>query len=487
MLLSILIPVYNERFRVRECIRRVLAAPLPEGVEREVILVDDGSTDGTSEILSQIAAENPTTIRLLTHSINQGKGAAIRTAIGAANGDIIIFQDADLEYDPNEYTKLLAPILEGEADVVYGSRFLAGERRRVLYFWHSVANRVLTTISNVLTDLNLTDMETCYKVILAPFIKTLPIRSNRFGIEPELTAKLAKQQCRIFEVPISYHGRTYQEGKKIKAIDGLKAIGVMLRFWLVDDLYQNDQIGQIILHQMEKATHFNDWMADTIKGFLGPSTLEIGAGIGNLTAKLCHRDCYIASDMDEMYLSRLRRRFANRPNIRTAKIDVSNAQDIENLGEQVDSVICLNVLEHVPDHVAALNNMNKVLVEGGRLVLLVPQGQWLYGTLDEALEHCRRYSRRELVELITDAGFEVEKVIPFNRVGVLGWWTSGKLLKRKTIGRIQLKLLDSFIWAIKRFDHLLPLPALSLIVIARKPEAAPVKEAEGTATLAQTI
>jgi SAM-dependent methyltransferase len=158
----------------------------------------------------------------------------------------------------------------------------------------------------------------------------------------------------------------------------------------------------------------------------------------------------------------------NRPNIRTAKIDVSSAQDIKNLGEQVDSVICLNVLEHVPDHVAALNNMNRLLVEGGCLVLLVPQGQWLYGSLDQGLGHCRRYSRSELTQLIHNAGFEVEKVIPFNHVGVLGWWTSGTLLKRKTIDRIQLKILDSFIWAIKHFDRILPWPALSLIVIARK-------------------
>jgi 2-polyprenyl-3-methyl-5-hydroxy-6-metoxy-1,4-benzoquinol methylase len=473
MLLSILIPVYNERFRVRECVRRVLAAPLPEGVDREIIIVDDGSSDGTSEIVSQIAADNSSVIRLIAHSKNQGKGAAIRTAVSASNGDIIIFQDADLEYNPNEYSKLLMPILEGEADAVFGSRFLAGDRRRVLYYWHSVANGLLTTLSNILTDLNLTDMETCYKVVLSPFVKTLPIRSNRFGIEPELTAKLAKQECRIFEVPISYYGRTYHEGKKIKPVDGLKAIGVMLRFWLVDDLYQNDQIGQIILHQMEKATHFNDWMADTIKGYLGSTTLEIGAGIGNLTAKLCHRDCYIATDMEDMYLSRLHRRFANRPNVRTAKVDVSNPQDVTNLGERVDSVICLNVLEHVPDHVTALANMNCLLGEGGRLVLLVPQGQWLYGTLDKALGHCRRYSRSELVQLISDAGFEIEKVIPFNRVGVIGWWTSGKLFKRQTIDRIQLKILDSLIWAIKLFDQFLPWPALSLIVIAKKPKTTP--------------
>ncbi|MEP7291747.1 MAG: bifunctional glycosyltransferase/class I SAM-dependent methyltransferase [Chloroflexota bacterium] len=473
MLLSILIPVYDERYRIRECIRRVLAAPLPENVQREIIIVDDGSKDGTSAILSEIAAANPKDIRLIVHPKNQGKGAAIRTAVRVSNGDIILFQDADLEYDPNEYAKLLAPILDGEADAVFGSRFLSGERRRVLYFWHSVANFGLTALSNMQTNLNLTDMETCYKVILSPFIKTLPIRSNRFGIEPEITAKLAKQQCRIYEVPISYHGRTYDEGKKIKARDAFNAIAVMFRFWLVDDLYGNDQIGQNILHEMDKATHFNDWMADTVRGFLGQSTLEIGAGIGNLTAKLCNRESYISTDMDEMYISRLRRRFMNRPNIRMAKLDVTSSEDTMNIGEQVDSIVCLNVLEHVPDHVTALKNMHTLLAEGGRMVLLVPQGQWLYGTLDRALDHCRRYSRAELTQLVRDAGFEIEDVLAFNHVGVLGWWFSGKILKRQTIDRVQLKVLDSFIWAIKRFDHLLPWPALSLIVIAKKPDSAP--------------
>jgi glycosyltransferase involved in cell wall biosynthesis len=228
--LSIVVPAYNERATVRELLRRVAAAPLPPGMEREVVVVDDGSGDGTREHLRELAARgDPLPFRLLEHDANRGKGAAIRTGFAAAGGDFVLVQDADLEYDPGEYPKLLQPILDGEADVVYGSRFLGGPHR-VLFYWHYLGNRFLTTLSNMLTDLNLSDMETCYKVFRREVLAGLELRSNRFGIEPELTAKVAKTGARIFEVPISYKGRTYAEGKKIGWRDGFAAIWAILRY-----------------------------------------------------------------------------------------------------------------------------------------------------------------------------------------------------------------------------------------------------------------
>ena len=212
--LSILMAVYNEQYFVEQTIDKVLAAPLLSGMERELIIVDDCSTDGTPAILERIAREHPETISLYTHETNRGKGAAIRTTIQYATGDICIIQDADLEYDPGEYQKLIQPILDGDADVVFGSRFLPSDRRRVLYFWHTLVNRFLTTLSNAFTDLHLTDMETGYKATKTSILKSIPIRSNRFDLEPELTAKFAKRGCRIYEVPISYRGRSYEEGKK---------------------------------------------------------------------------------------------------------------------------------------------------------------------------------------------------------------------------------------------------------------------------------
>src|ERR1043166_9391764 len=208
--LSILIPVYNEEDYVGELLDRVLRAPLPPGVEREIIVVDDGSTDGSAEAVEAVAARAPEIVRLVRHEQNRGKGAAIRTAIDLATGDYSLIQDADLEYDPREYPHLLAPLLEDRADVVYGSRFMAAGERRVLYYWHSIANHILTQLANVVADLNLTDMETCYKLFRPSLLRSIPLRNDRFGIEPELTIKTARRQARFYETPISYHGRTYE-------------------------------------------------------------------------------------------------------------------------------------------------------------------------------------------------------------------------------------------------------------------------------------
>ena len=202
-ILSILIPLYNEEEFVGTLLERVLAAPLPEGVGREIIVVDDRSTDDSARIVEEIAAAHPGAIRLIRQPQNRGKGAAIRTAVEHATGDFAIVQDADLEYDPREYGRILAPLLEGKADAVYGSRFVIAGERRVLYFWHSVANHVLTTMCNIVADLNLTDMETCYKAFRTSLIKSIPIRSDRFGFEPEITIKLAKRHVRIYETPMA--------------------------------------------------------------------------------------------------------------------------------------------------------------------------------------------------------------------------------------------------------------------------------------------
>ena len=228
MKLSVIVPVYNERQTIEEVIHRIRAVDL--GLEMEVVVVDDGSTDGTREALESLG--QPGT-RVVFHDKNRGKGAALRSGFDRAGGDIILVQDADLEYDPREYAKLLEPILDGRADVVYGSRFLGGPHR-VLYFWHYVGNRLLTTFSNMLTNLNLTDMETCYKVFRRDILRKIKLKSPRFGFEPEITVKLAKTRCRIYEVPISYSGRDYSQGKKIGWKDGLAAIFHLLRFRFFD-------------------------------------------------------------------------------------------------------------------------------------------------------------------------------------------------------------------------------------------------------------
>lgn len=224
--LSVVIPVYNERETIRELHQRVQAVP----IDKEILLVDDFSTDGTREIVRGLAGD---TTRIFLHNRNRGKGAALRTGFQNARGDIVIVQDADLEYDPGQYPKLVQPILDGKADVVYGSRFVTGDYRRVLLFWHMVGNRFLTLLSNMLTNLNLSDMETCYKVFRREVLQKIVLEEDRFGFEPEITAKIAKLKVRIYEVGISYAGRTYDEGKKIGWKDGVSALRCILKYNLL--------------------------------------------------------------------------------------------------------------------------------------------------------------------------------------------------------------------------------------------------------------
>jgi glycosyltransferase involved in cell wall biosynthesis len=222
--LSVVVPCYNERETIHQIVAAISAIP----IEKEIVIVDDCSKDGTRDELAKLATQPG--IRVVYHEVNQGKGAALRTGFQSASGDIVIIQDADLEYDPREYPKLMQPILEGRADVVYGSRFAGGESHRVLYFWHSMGNKFLTLLSNIFSDLNLTDMETCYKVFRREVLQQITVEENRFGFEPEITAKVAKLRCRVYEVGISYAGRTYDEGKKIGWKDGVRAVWCIVKY-----------------------------------------------------------------------------------------------------------------------------------------------------------------------------------------------------------------------------------------------------------------
>src|ERR1700674_4083282 len=404
MLLSILIPVYNERTVVERSLSLVLAAPLPEHMERELGVVDDCSTDGTSAILERLARHD-SRIRLLRHEVNQGKGAAVRTAIQNARGDFCLVQDADLEYDPSEYVKLLRPMLDGHADAVFGSRYMAGEQTRVLPFWHSVINKGLTLVSNMFSNLNVTDMETCYKVFRTDLLKSIPIRSDRFGFEPEITMKVSKRKLRVYEVPISYHGRTYEEGKKIGWKDGAKALGVILYFWVIDDLYA-ETYGRGLLNSLTGTPQYQSWITRILRPHLRDTVLEIGAGLGNWTGRLMGKKLlYVAAEKDALYLHALRNRFLRTPNVTVCELNPEKASDYQPWAGQFESALCVNLLESVDDPESVIASLTGCLKPGGTLVVLVPQGKALFSSLDQGMGHKRRLEEEDLRKILESHGF----------------------------------------------------------------------------------
>jgi glycosyltransferase involved in cell wall biosynthesis len=470
MKLSILIPVYNERYLVAELVRRVLDAPLPEGMERELIVVDDGSTDGTREVLERLAEEQPREIVYFPKEKNEGKASALRVAIGLATGEFCIFQDADLEYDPRDYPRLLEPLLLGQADVVYGSRYLPSARRRVLYYWHSLANRALTTMSNMLTDLGLTDMETCYKAFRTEVLKTIPLRSRRFGIEPEITAKIAKRGLRVYEVPISYDARTYQEGKKIGWRDAFQAFGVTLKYWLIDDAY-DPRVAPEYVTDLAQAHRVTRWMGDTLRPHLGERVLEIGAGLGTLTGCLLPREQYVASEFHDEYLAVLENMASRLRRLKVARVDPEQPAHFEPLRGEVDTVVCANMLHRTADPARVLRNFHDVLAPGGCAIVVAAQGTWLESPLDQGLGHRRRFTRQGLREELVKAGFRVERISDFNRIGLPGWAMNGLLFRARKVPRWQLKAYDATTWFWRRVDWLLPWPGLALVAVARKDHA----------------
>ena len=471
MKLSVVMPVFNEAKTIEEILRLVQAVPL----EKEILIIDDGSTDGTREILRGLDGKDG--VRVFLQERNQGKGAAVSVGFRHAAGDVVVVQDADLEYDPQEYPNLLKPIEEGHADVVYGSRFLGGGARRVLYFWHTVGNRFLTLASNMATNLNLTDMETCYKMFRREVVQSIKIESKRFGIEPEITAKVARRGYRVYEVPISYHGRTYDEGKKIGWKDAVSALWTIVkhRFREAED---KANVGHVTLVRLSKLEPYNRWLVGRFAHAIGRRVLEIGAGFGNLTRHFVERDpmgppreLVVASDLDDVAVEYLRGTFRDNPLVRVAsyKFPLADAEREEIRKLAIDTIVCCNVLEHIEDDATTLADMVRVLSPGGRLVLLVPALRRLYGTLDEHLRHFRRYEKEELEGKLGSAGFAIEDCRFVNRVGILGWYVNGRILRRRVLPRAQLKAFKFLLPFLRREENNPPRVGMSLLAIARRP------------------
>jgi len=465
--LTVLMPVYNERHQLEAAVRRVLAFKDQLISSLDLIIVDDSSSDGSWEILQRLAGED-SRITLLRHERNQGKGAAIRTAIAQATGDISIVQDADFEYNPADIPALLVPFAAEGADAVFGSRYLSAPYRLALRHRHTMMNRALTFLSNWLTDLTLTDLETGYKAINTTLLKSIPIRSNDFRFEVEIVFKLAKRRARVFEVPIRYLPRTQREGKKIGALDGLRALLAMLYFSFIDDLYKRDKYGSHILAELEHARRLNTWLGDKLRPYIGQRVLEIGAGVGNLTSQFIPRDLYFVSDVNPNYLQYLRSYAIGKPYLHVMELDAGNPSHFAGLGEQFDTILMINVLEHLRGRQGTLRNLWASLRTRGRAVVVVPQHRWAYGSLVSALGHQVRYQADELKQELVSSGFEIETVFDFNRVSVPGWWVNGRIFRRKTFSRVQIKVLELIMPLARRIDRFWPWSGLSLVAVGAK-------------------
>jgi glycosyltransferase involved in cell wall biosynthesis len=469
-LLSVLIPCYNESTTLHALVERVLAAP-PADIPKELVIVDDASTDGSREVLIELARERPE-IKAFFHEKNQGKGAAIRTAQKACTGDIVIIQDADLECNPDHYPDLIAPIRCGRADVVYGSRFSGGRPRRVPSLGHLLKNRLLTLISNLATNLSITDMETCYKAFYGPFFRAIPIRSNRFGIEPELTAKVANLGLRVFEVPIDYEARIYDVGKKIGWKDGLSALFTIARYGLTDAFLKGVDEGIVDPLAMRRAQRFNAWMFMRMKPYVGQRVLVLGSGVGQVMLHMLDRKLVVAGGSNPLYIDRVRGLFAGNPNVRAECFDPANsAGDKHFQDDRLDTVICVNALERAERDQEMLRFFHEVLAPGGRLLLLVPNCSGYYGTLDASIGNRRRYRRNELIEKMSSAGFAVEKVFGLNHAGALGWFINSRILRFKMSPAGRVTVSNSLVPLVRFLDRLLPIPALSLMAVGKKPDA----------------
>lgn len=423
LLFSILIPVYNEQAYLARVVESVIAAPIPEILDRELVLVDDCSTDRTPDVIRDLANKYPTIIRAFRQPYNQGKGAAIRRAIQEMKGDFAIIQDADLEYNPNEYSLILAPLLDGRADVVYGSRFATRETRKALQYHHKLGNLFLTHLSNFTTGLDLTDMETCYKAFRGDALKSIPLRSNRFGMEPEITAKIAKRGWTVYEVPISYNGRRYSEGKKIGWKDGVSAINTILKYWFYDDSFYDADANSESSQRLEYSRNFLKTLVKRSAPYLGARTLELGAGYGALSRYIPQKERLTLAEEDDRRLKFLRGSYEGNAVVDVTKLNLhadgsqaSSDTPILDLPQgSFDSIVCLNRTVELPLNTPdALRALRPYLAKGGKIVFTAPATTH-YCCLcrrQRGIDTVLTFKPQEIVKLLEDAGYLVDRIEP---------------------------------------------------------------------------
>ena len=478
--LSVVVPCYNEAATLAAIVKKVLASPYTS----QVVIVDDASTDETLSIARSI--DDPR-VEVLATTVNQGKGAALRRGFARCRAPYVIVQDADLEYDPADYATVLEPLLSDKADVVYGSRFHTARPHRVLYFWHAVGNRLLTAGSNMFTNLNLTDMETCYKAFRREVVQSLDIHEDRFGFEPEITAKVARAGWRVYEVGISYDGRTYAQGKKIGWRDGVRAMYCVVRYSSVGERLwreagspageraaafgEADEELAGVLHSLEGATNYTDWIYSLIRPYLGATVVEIGAGHGDLTERLAedgHR--VLATDLSPRCAERLRSRFAGHDLVSVQQGSLEAVVSDDGYA----TAVLVNVLEHIEDDEKSLSRLASAVRPGGHVVVFVPAFEALYSDFDRRIGHVRRYRKRQLRAKVAAAGLEVVDLRYVNSLGMLAWWVVAKKLGRVPTARGPVHFYDrTMVPVLRGLEQRRPPPfGQSLFCAARRPDGA---------------
>lgn len=462
--LSILIPAYNEAATIETALRRLWAVELP--VPIEIIVIDDASEDGSGDIVRGLQDESPCPLRLIRHDRNRGKTAALRTGLAEATCSLTLIYDADLEYDPADIPMLLSPILDGRADAVYGSRFQSPERR-VLFFWHALGNRLVTALANLFANLNLTDMETCFKLVRTDILTGMRFRSERFGFEPEVTVKLGRLGHRVYEVPIRYSGRSYDEGKKIKWWDAVRAVGTIVRAALFESPLSNPDAAA--RHAAQGLGSYYESIFRRIPVAVGDTVLATSTAAGGLARHLMQCRRLLLTDRDPAIVATLSTRYSHRPNVSVRLWD-PEMRPLEHAEGLFETILCFNTLECLDDDKGALAALTRRLEPAGSVVLLLPAHPGLYGRMDEHMGRRRRYDRSGIVRLVEGAGLELVSLKPINAVGYFGWWLTTRVFRSTRLRAAQIRLFRLTL-PLFRLERYIPPPfGLSYLVFARKPQ-----------------
>ncbi|MDR1960192.1 MAG: glycosyltransferase family 2 protein [Planctomycetaceae bacterium] len=466
LVLSILIPVYNEQSYLARIVERVMAASVPGNLQKEIIIVNDASKDQTSLVIQELCRKYHE-ISAFEQPVNMGKGAAIRRAIQEMTGQFAIIQDADLEYDPNDYQTVLKPLVEGLTDVVYGSRFATREMRRIVHYHHKLGNLFLTHLSNWMTGLDLTDMETCYKAFRSELVKSIPLRSNRFGIEPELTAKLAKRGAVFYEVPISYHGRNYNDGKKIGWKDGISAIWTIFKYRLIDDCY-DEQNSKNVLQKLNHVQNKLKQIGKIISAYCGTQIIEMGSGEGLISRYLPQRKKLTLTASNSADLRILENQFEGNQTTDVQKLDPYSETEVESIAEKrkYDTVVLYNIPNNKEERKKFFFRIKKLLQPGGKVLLVLPQYRILSCYLEKESQDDIRYSQKEVKTFLIDCGYKIVTQRSFDFSSFLLRFFNFTLLRKRNVRKIQLKIYNSLLPWVAALEHCLPLPGADMFIAA---------------------